>query len=72
MILVVTNVDGSLKEKDKIRLHHSNDEAGRYGQEVYGFGRFKIQKFSVWNKTKQAKFARLQIATLQRMRKFKK
>lgn len=70
MTLIVTRIKGGIKE-DVVRLHHTREEAGTYGKQVYGFGAFKIVSYSSWKKTKQAKFEITRIKTLERIRKFK-
>lgn len=70
MTLIVTMPKGGIKE-NVVRLHTDRNEAAFYGKLVYGFGKFKIQNYSTWKKTKQAKFEITRIKTLERIRRYK-
>lgn len=71
MTLIVTNPDGSILERDRIRIHTTREEATIYGKRDYGYGHFRIQPYSTWRNTQIGKHEIKRIEIINRLRKFK-
>lgn len=69
--LIVTTPDGQIKE-DHIRIHHDANDACMYALSVYGKGKFVLKSYTAWIKSRKGIWNKHRIATLQKLRRFRK